>query len=299
MLAALLIACVLVVGFWEFMSNRSHRPLSPFLVTEEDFSGLEPSSAAFVIRRLPVNRSPIEPNILAFEVRSGLASDGRAVRLDKAEPLMVRVVHGYNMPDCMRIRGYDAALIRDQFRTDRPGANQASPSDVPVPRGRIQLWRLTSDLGDRHLWASSMIRASDGVVTDGDTRDMPFPRIGTPDDPNWVPRGLHLSSFRHPIRNFRLFLRSRWNSSRSDLATFLRLKQPVWASDELLTVITASYAVVGRPEEEEEIGRQVLLVHAFFLDQLEQWGRTRSDAAGQGGSSRAPVAALTQAKKTL
>jgi hypothetical protein len=70
------------------------------------------------------------------------------------------------------------------------------------------------------------------------------------------------------------------------VATFLRLKQPVWASDELLTVVTASYAVVGRPEEEEETARQVLLVHAFFLDQLEQWGRLRSGAGGSGGATR-------------
>ena len=293
-LATLLVACVLLVAFWEIMSNRSRRPLKPFLVAADDFVNFAPVTTSFHLRPLEVYQTPTEPNILAYEVRSApaandprlssTASVARAASLDKSQPLMVRIVHGYNMPDCMRIRGYDVTPI-----ADRPWAPGAAPATsegrrpdggAAVPSAcRVQVWRLTSDIGDRSVWASSMVRAGDGIGTDFDTRDQPFPRVGTPDDPNWAPRGFTLAGLRHPIRNLRLFLRSRWNSSRCDPATFLKLRQPVWASDELLTLVTASYSIGVAPADEAEVIEQVLWVHAFFLEELRRWGRARSEAA--------------------
>lgn len=267
--AALLVMCVAVVGFWECMSNRSRQPFKPFAVSADDFLGFAPEAPWLVVRRLAVNRTAIEPNVLAFGVREGVQGSKLSAELGKVQPLMVRLVHGYNLADCMRIRGYRVDLIEDIRNT--------AAARVPQGGRRVQVWRLTSDIGDRSIWVSSMVRAADGQAADADARDMPFPRIGTPDDPNWVPQGLTLASLRHPFRNLGMFIRARWNSSRCDLATFLKLRQPSWASDELLTLVTASYAVIVGPEEEEAI-RQLMAVHVFFLDQLRQWGAARASA---------------------
>ena len=39
--AAVLIVCVALVGFWEFMANRSRRPFDPFQLTASDFATFE------------------------------------------------------------------------------------------------------------------------------------------------------------------------------------------------------------------------------------------------------------------
>jgi len=269
-MALLLLVCMALVGVWEVCSNRSRRPFRPFQVTAEDFAGFHPAGAAWIARALPVQQTPIEPNLLAYEVRS---APGQAAP-PKAEPLFVRLVHGYNLPDCMRIKGYTVELLAERSAADPAQTFQ------PGGGGRVQVWRLTSDLGDRAVWISSMLRAADGAPTDLDTRAMPFPRVGTPDDPHWTLRGLTWSSLRHPLRNFRLFLRSRWNSSRRDWLTFLRLRQPAWASDEWLTLVTATPSLALGADEEEAVRRHALAVHAEFLREFGRWGR-RGGAAGK------------------
>jgi hypothetical protein len=100
---------------------------------------------------------------------------------------------------------------------------------------------------------------------------MPFPRIGVPDDPGWKPRGLTLESLRHPVVNFRKYLNLKWNNSRRDLLVFMGLKQPPWASDELLTVVAAWAGASLRPEDEPAATETALGAYGVFLDLLRQW----------------------------
>jgi hypothetical protein len=147
-------------------------------------------------------------------------------------------------------------------------SRRRAPSAVHFPS---QVWRLTSGAGDVSVWATGIIRAGDFAGTDMDVRDMPFPRIGTPDDPNWAPHGLTWKSLGHPVDNFRKFLNLKWNNSRRDVLVFLGLKQPPWASDEMLTVVAAWAGVSLKPEDEAKATDTVLGAFAMMLDALRHW----------------------------
>ena len=262
--AILLVACVALAAFWEVMSTRSRRPFQPFELTTADFETFQPASETWRIERLPVNPDPVEPNILIL--RS--APQRSAPPALRHAPLIVRLVHGYNMPDCMRIKHFNVELIADT----REGNLDTSSSPLPY-----QAWRLTSRHGEVSIWTTTMLRAGDFAATDIDTRSMAFPRIGIPDHPGWFPRGLSLSSLRHPIGNLRIFLRAKWNSSRCDPLTFLGLRQPAWASDELLTLVSTHIGPSIAADDESAALRQVLTVHRFMHDQLLEWRGDRLD----------------------
>jgi len=254
-IAATLVFSVAVVAFWEIMANRSRRPYEVFQVTAADFAGFMPAGDGWEVRVLPVQNTRIEPNILAYEVRA------RSPASEISGPVLVRLVHGYNMPDCMRIKRYRVDLVKDtravgaQRRCERP----------------LQIWRLTSATGDKSVWVTGMLRAGDFRESDVDVCAMAFPRIGTPDDPSWLPEGLKLSSFKHPVRNFRWLLRAKWNNARCDLATFLKLRQPAWASDELLTLVGGSDEGALRRTNEAAVTEAVLRAHEFVYRQLRAW----------------------------
>jgi hypothetical protein len=307
--AVLLVLCVAVVGFWEVMSRRSERPFDPYAVTSEDFDGFVPRSSVWSVDRLPVSSSPTEPNILAFGVRP----EGEQGPIGNAGPVLTRLVHGYNMPDCMRIKQYEVGLIRD-YGEDTPQRAQGARRDaeaagmpvgtpgttaereivphhgqptshVPPPtshvsRPAVQVWRLTSSAGDASIWVTSMLRVADFGDTDIDVRSMAFPRVGIPDDPNWVPRGLTWRSLMHPVRNLKAFMRSKWNASRCDPWVFLGLKQPTWASEEVLTLVSAWK---GRPvgsDEEAAVAAYVEQAHGMLYLELRQWRAESGEMRG-------------------
>ena len=286
-----LLAGMVLVAFWEIMANRSRDPFRPFTITAEDFRTFSPSSSGWSFKSFPVSCTPSEPNILAFKVVNsgnnasvtGLYHVSRITYHDT--PILVRLVHGYNMADCMRIKGYKVELMGEQrakskaqsaglgtrrngntekrrngsgslepgtqnselatsiqeessgrlpcdARTQNPASSIQYPGFPPQAdfrRGRmrqwstppadrsqvlnhIQIWRLTSGSGDVSIWVTSMIRAGDFSLTDVDVRSMPFPRVGVPDDPGWFPRGFTWSSLRHPVKEFGLFMRAKWNT---------------------------------------------------------------------------------------
>jgi len=343
LVAAVLIACLLVVGFWEGMAIWSRRPWEPFSLTAADFDDFAPSSGQWEIRRVPVSSDPVEPNILAFAMvpRSGTSG----------VPVLARLVHGYNMRDCMRIKGYKVELIgglgveggkwkvvggrreagggtREEEggepegqvgttrRVVRPGGNDTaenSRKDAKAPEGEwkeeggrregvggesggagesenrrmgerdtgMQLWRLTSETGEVAVWITSLLRATDFEPVDRDVRSLPFPRIGVPDDPRWLPEGITLRSLRHPATSFRHFLRTKWNNARCDPWVFLGLKQPPWASEEVLTLVANSRGIPVSPANEAEVVRDVLAAHAFLQQQLKEW------AGRSGGGEKA------------
>jgi hypothetical protein len=282
-LPLVLITCLLLVGFWEIMSSRRQWPLQPFDLTVEDFKGFSPAVAGWSFQLIPVTPSPVEPNIFAIRI----VSDNVSKQLDTQTSrhpcyrtsVMVRLVHGYNMPDCMRIKGYKVELIenrnqkteiRNQILTS--GIKYPVSSDQFVP---CQIWRLTSGSGDVSIWITSMLKAGDFSMVDMDVRSMPFPRIGMPDDPSWFPRGLTMSSLRHPIKNFQLFLRAKWNASRCDLLTFLRLRAFAWTSNELLTLVSVSEELSVKPDKETKVMNQVVAAHKLMQSQLILWGKAK------------------------
>lgn len=298
----ILAGCIILVLFWEVMSGLSRRPWKHFQLTAEDFAGFRPVSPEWTISALPVSRSYTEPNILAFEMVpvGGLEHTGKVV---------TRLVHGYNMCDCMRIKGYKVELIEDRVRAMEGKQDSRNRGQVPgeegqesgvrsqesgvrvsaeggfasgaqvshAPSGRMQIWRLTSGAGDVSAWVTGMVRAGDFSETDIDVRDMPFPRVGIPDDPNWVPRGMTWESLKHPIAGFRKFMNLKWNNSRCDVWVFLGLKQPPWASTELLTLVSAWTGPSLKREEEAGAVKKASDGYFLILDELRKWKRTQAE----------------------
>ena len=275
LVAGVLVACLAVVAFWEVMANRSRRPFDTFQLTADDFAGFQPEPSGWRVEKLPVKASRIEPNVFAAEARrapkrvsgSGiLESGGPPPHPETSAPVLVRLAHGYNMPDCMRIKGYTVT----ELGSDRL-------SGISNQRGKAQVWRVTSEVGDVSVWVTSMLRVGDFGETGIDVRTMAFPRIGTPDDPRWLPQGMTLKSLRHPIRNFRWMIRSKWNNARCDLATFLRLKRPAWADDSLMTFLSAWRGPSLKPAAEEAATEHVLAAHNAMLSELQSWRRGRGE----------------------
>jgi hypothetical protein len=121
-----------------------------------------------------------------------------------------------------------------------------------------------------------MLRAGDYEPTVDDVRSMPFPRVATPDDPRWKPEGLTWASLRHPIREIRTRLRARWNSSRTDVLTFLRLRRPAWASEELLTLVSCSLTPLEEPAAEEQWINDLTELQNGFTRSLQAWQRSQA-----------------------
>lgn len=254
--AGALLLCLAAVMFWEIMSNRSKRGWSAFQLTARDMASFTPHSDAWSsIREVTIDPTPTEPNIAAYELERPNGKVG------------VRLVHGYNMPDCMRLKHYTVELVMDHRQ------EETNTLSLNVPPGCVQLWKLTSELGDVTLWMTSMLNAGTFEGTDVDVRDMPFPRIGIPDDPNWVPRGFSWETFEHPVRDVRRFLNRKWNNARCDPVVFLKLKQPPWASSEMLTLVSAWRGGVVEADQEAVVTSQLLAAHSLVFTQLRAWRR--------------------------
>ena len=286
-MAGLLLGCAVIVGFWVVMSRVARGPFDAFELTGENFGGFVPRPAGWTVTREEVPVSSIEPNIVAFK----LWPRDRAAAGSVPGPVYVRLVHGYNMPDCMRIKGYEVELLRDTRRKDRrstppvePGAGGSATVRAAQQR-QCQVWRLTSNVDRVSVWVTAMLRAGDFRETSVDVRSMAFPRIGTPDDPRWAPRGITWESLRHPIRNLRRALRAKWNNSRCDPLTFLGLKQPAWASDEMLTLVAAYAGPSVAPDDEGRVAAYVSSAYEAAYREFVAW-RARRRAASAGTRTR-------------
>jgi len=266
--AVALILCASIVAFWQIMAARSRRGFEAFELTAADFESFSPRSREWSVQKLPPSPSPIEPNILVFDIRPH-DPDGMGAGSPPRVPVAVRLVHGYNMVDCMRIKHYEVELLADTRGMEGARAG-ASAFDIPDSR-KLQAWRLTSSTGEKTLWLTSMLRTGDFAETAVDTRDMAFPRIGIPDPAGWMPGGVTLRSLRHPIRNLRQVMRAAWNNSRCDLLTFLQLRRPAWASREMLTLVATSAGPSVTGEMEQRVAESVLRAHTFIYGELRRW----------------------------
>jgi hypothetical protein len=248
----ILIACVVLVGAWQLMARASRRPFKPFDLTAADFRGFQPEWKGWTSRMVPVSTNdPAEPNIVAMEVRAG----------DRTT--LVRLVHGYNMPTCMRIKSHTVEPVTD------------APAGGPLPRAQdpVQVWRVTDPAGEVSIWTTTLLKAGDFSALNEDVRSLAFPRIDGPEDPRWIPRGMTRETLRHPLASLKGWFRTRWNSSRTDLLTFLRLRQPAWASEERLTFVVRSLSPAVTAANESAAIRDVLAVHRAAQAAFQQWRR--------------------------
>jgi len=268
--AILLVMCVAIVGFWEFMAGRSRNGFDRFQLTGDDFADFIPILDRWSVKALVVQNDPIEPNILAYQLDHGNS------RLTKMGcPLLVRLVHGYNMCDCMRIKGYEVDLLKDTRRIDAGESNHdSSIGGKATPQ--LQTWKVTSSSGDVSVWVTSMIRAYDMSETSLDTRLMAFPRVNVPDAQGWFPRGFTWSSLRHPMRNMKRFMRAKWNASRCDWLTFLGLRRPAWASEDVLTLVASSCGTSFSDELIDDVVVSVSEAHQAMYRELLEWQARRS-----------------------
>ena len=241
----LLVACTLLVAFWIVAARRAAEPFKAFDLTHADFAGYCPAIDAAQVKALEIPHfDPAEPNIASFGVeRAGVPGNGL---------FGIRLVHGYNMPMCMKIKGY---TVEEIGRLDLPA----------------QVWRVTSSTGEVGIWITTMIRSDDFSPAAVEVTSMAFPRVDVPDDPNWVPHGLTRDDLHHPFLSLRTWFRSRWNASRTDWLAFLRLRQPAWASEELLTYVSRSFPPSVTPDREAAVTREVARLHAAMLEDLQRW----------------------------
>ena len=258
-----LLACVLTVAFWEYMSHRSLRAFDPYTLTNEQFKGFDPTGEDWILRAEgSIADDPTAPTILSCLMQ------GR-----RWPAFVVRLTHGYNMPDCMRLKKYDVVLVED--RRAQSGC---------------QLWRLVSETGTTSVWATAMIQSANMTITDVGTETMPFPRIVSNEDPKWVPRGITRESLRHPISGLRKFMAAKWNASRCDLATFLKLKRPAIASEEILTVVTNMELPEGVSAiDEKQAMEHIAAANRHILAAVHAWWQKRPEAgAGSHSADQEP-----------
>lgn len=254
------------------LSALHRRPRDAFELNAASFEGFNPGLDGWMLEKRPIGNDPSEPNILCYRVTPmGMTAGARS-------PMSLRLVHGYNVRDCMRIKGYaveEMGSPRTAARGPEPSGFRASTSSVPgralspVPQHSDgQLWRMVSPAGVTSLWATAMLRADTFEATDRDVRSMPFPRAGVPDDPDWSPGGITVEGLRHPAENARKVVRAKWNASRSDWLTFLGLRRPAWVQVEWLTLVVAS-------EGPGTDATTLKAVQSAFVAQLMAWERGR------------------------
>jgi hypothetical protein len=248
----LIFTCTLAVALWLILAHHSKKPFEPFSLTTNDLLEFMPNIDGWTFTNIPVTSvDPAEPNIMTLEAILHKNSAASGIPPSSAA---IRLVHGYNMPMCMKIKGYTVDPVQLAF-TDTNSTMQT------------QFWRVTSSLGESTYWLTTMIRASDFTPTGEDICKMAFPRVDIPDDPRWIPSGFTKEDLLHPISAFKRWSHARWNASRTDLPTFLRLKQPSWASHEQLSFITISRADKSLNAQLQPIDE----LHRAVLKDLQDW----------------------------
>ena len=255
-----LAACMILVVFWEIMAGRSSRGFGAFQLTATDFQDFHVKAPGWTVRTIRLSSDPVEPNIVAFALTPKPIAKADVFVGDR---VMVRLAHGYNMPECMRIKG---KKVVEELPEVAVGKQPAAGDEFSA----IQVWRVADSAGGEAIWVTSVLRASDFGGTNVDVRSFAFPRVGVPDEPGWDFRGITPDSLRHPWAGIRTFLRGKWNAARCDLATFLRLKTPAWVSEELLTLVSAS-GTINADYDAAAATRDALSAHQVISLQLRDF----------------------------
>ena len=284
----LLAACVVIVAIWEVLANRSNRPFGSFSLTASDFTRFVPEVPGWSITSIEVAAdNPLSPNVAAFLVKRLEYNGGNGER--RGIPVLVRLVHGYNMCDCLRMKGYKVELLKDEgggvtdeLKEDAGGRmtpvseSETQPSSlIPHPSSsslpRVQTWRTTSSVGDVQIARSTIIRSTDFGGTTAEVRDMAFPRIVDRIGSEWDWEGFKASSLRHPVKSLVMVVKVKWNNARCDLLTFLKLRQPAWASTDYFTFLATTHGVRFEAGDEPRVTEEVHAAQLVVYGELLRW----------------------------
>ena len=168
----LLLSCVILVSFWQIMAWRAQRGFDEFRITADTLADFDPRIEGYVLSQALVRPDPLQPNIISYRAKP------RRTRGTVGSSVLVRLAHGYNMVDCMRIKHFTVEAM-------------SSGSDAGYLR---EVWRLTSSIQDQSIWMTSMHGGETFGPLERSTESMAFPKIGTPDDPGWKSKGLSRKS---------------------------------------------------------------------------------------------------------
>jgi hypothetical protein len=109
LMPGLLVICTLLVAFWQVMSWVSRRPYESFALTPESMVSCQPALEGWVVRALPITRDKlVDANIASYSVAQDSSSSPN-------NHFLVRLVHGYNMPMCMKMKYYTVEKILDNL----------------------------------------------------------------------------------------------------------------------------------------------------------------------------------------
>ena len=100
----LILGCALLVAGWQLLALYARRGQEPLQIQAEDFASLALDVPGWQSTKLPVPKDPLAPTIVAY----------RLTRSADATRLLLRLVHGYNMVDCMRIKHSQVADVSSQ-----------------------------------------------------------------------------------------------------------------------------------------------------------------------------------------
>lgn len=236
---------VAVVVIWQIFGIICNMKYKNFAITEKDFAGFKPRLENWRIEKVSIGSSSTDPNIIGFKYYNSNMT------------VFVRLVHGYNMCECMKLKGYKVSLIADTRTniTERSG-------------GMMQIWRLISPANDNAIWITGVLGGRNMVQTDKDIRSFIFPRggnvAGLPDS-----TGISLESVRHPVSNTTQHVKYKWTDSRGDVLIFLGLKKLPWASDDYLSLVVQWEGSDVKPEQEPAV---IAMLESIYRNMAESLG---------------------------
>ena len=123
--AGALIACITLVCAWLLASCIARSGTPQGTVSGESFIGFSPGIEGWWSEEKEVSSDPLEPNIIVYALRYRYPKN-----MVQNRGVSVRIVHGYNMCDCMRIKGYTVELLRDNRQPTSVGSRE-SGSHIP------------------------------------------------------------------------------------------------------------------------------------------------------------------------
>jgi hypothetical protein len=116
----LLVTCTLLLAFWIGASRLTGKSSEPYDLTAKDFTGYQPMLDGWAIQVLPVvGDGVIDANIAAYtlvrDTSSAYTNNHSPSTIPAPYPsrLLSRLVHGYNMPMCMKMKYYTVEKIQD------------------------------------------------------------------------------------------------------------------------------------------------------------------------------------------
>lgn len=237
--------CLVVAAVWYFLASRDVI-FTPFKLSQKDFNDFDPVIFNEKPERINLPVSAVEPNIVGYLYKGGSLN---------FQPFIVRLIHGYNMPECMRLKGYTVENI----------GKKCLNSGL-----KLEYWKLTSTIADTYLWVTAQLKSSDFSPSDSSTRDMIFPRMSLWDNPSWEPQGFVLSDLKHPFTALKRLVNRKWSNARCNLLVFLKLKKHPWASEEELTLVGATVDPVRVEKIDEYKAIMEIILNSFYTS-LIKW----------------------------